>query len=376
MHIAMWSDSYLPYISGVTRSIEMSRLSLQELGHKISLFCPSYPQTKKQKNIYRFWSVRAPNNRDYYVALPVYPGLVSILKSDLPNIMHIHSPFNLGRLGFIKGRKLGLPVVFTYHTMYNMYSHYVPIIGEQAASIVEHQAFQVANKADAVITPSKTLAGYLKEHGITSKVFVIPNGIDIEDFKQGDPGYLRRTYSIPEDHKIIMTCGRLGHEKNLETLLRSYAVICKKCPSSLVMVGDGPLRHSLEHLVADLDIGNNVIFAGKVPAEKMPDYYAGSDLFLFTSLTDTQGIVLVESKAAGVPSVAVSALGVRDMIIDGIDGFLCRDDIGEIAEKTVYLLNKQSLLEQMKANAAANAETFSRQNITAALVNCYETLIS
>ncbi|QUL98450.1 MAG: glycosyltransferase family 4 protein [Candidatus Fermentithermobacillus carboniphilus] len=374
MHISMWSDSYYPYVSGVTRSIATSREALKALGHRVSLFCPSYPGTRPEEDIYRLPSFKAPTNPGYYVAIPLRPGLFSTLRAQSPEVIHIHSPFNLGKLGLRFGKRLDVPVVFTYHTMYGMYSHYVPILGRSASRLVELATFKTANQADVLITPSSAIRDYLRENGVKSEVFVIPNGIDVPEFQNGDRGFLRRAFGIPEGVPVVLTCGRLGKEKNLDTLLRSFSIVSQKVDSVLLLVGDGPERESLKALSVTLGISERVIFAGTVSPGRMPDIYAGADLFLFTSLTDTQGLVIVEAKAAGLPAVAVAALGVKDMVEDQVDGFLCRNEPEEIAERVIFLLENPSLLRKMKENAKKAALRFSKEETARKLLECYKSV--
>ena len=268
-------------------------------------------------------SLRSPTNAAYYVAIPPFVGLRKSLLGIRPDVIHIHSPFNLSRAGYSIGRRNGIPVVMTYHTMYNLYSHYVPVGGKRVSNMVERMAFRVANAVDAVVTPSRVLADYLREHGVRTPLFPIPNGIPVEDFQGGNRHYAHERYGIPRDIPVIISCGRLGIEKNIEVLLRAFALVRKKKDAALLLVGDGPLREHLQGLARSLGVGDRAFFAGSVPPETMPHMYASSDMFMFASLTDTQGLVLVEAKAAGLPAVAVGALGVKDMVIDGEDGFLC-----------------------------------------------------
>lgn len=376
MHIGMWTDSYYPYVSGVTRAIATSREALVRLGNKVSVFCPKYPGADSEPDIYRFPSFRAPTNKDYYVAVPFYPQILSKVPSMHLDVMHIHSPFNLSRVGLKMGKKLGIPVVFTYHTMYNMYSHYVPIIGSKASEVVMRGVLAFAEGVDCVITPSTAIKEFLLQRGLNTEIRVIPNGIDVSSFQSGNPSYLRERFAIPGGSKVILSCSRLGREKNVETVLRAFAIVARRPDVYLVLVGDGPLREDLEQLSQDLGIRKRTIFAGTVPPSTMPDVYASADLFLFASLTDTQGLVIIEAKAAGLPAVAVGALGVKDMIVDGVDGYLCNNDPSELAEKSSALLDDDSLLADMKSASRKNALSFSREECAKKLFACYQELIS
>jgi len=374
MHISMWTDSYYPYISGVTRSIKLTKDTLTSMGHSVSVFCPSYPEADQEPNVYRFPSIKSPTKPDYYIAVPVNPKHLMAIKELAPDVIHAHSPFNLGKMGITVGTILDIPTVFTFHTMYNMYSHYVPLIGNSIAELIEFGAIGTAKSVDAVIAPSSAIRDYLRDHGVTTDIFVIPTGIEIDQFRNGDASYIRETYGVPDDLPILLTCGRLGREKNPECLLRAFSIIRKSLDSVLVMVGDGPLREELEQLAEELNVADRVIFSGKVNPDLMPHFYASADLFMFSSLTDTQGLVIAEAKAAGLPCVAVGALGVKDMVAHNVDGFLCDNDPSCLAQEALLLLENPSLMDTMRTNALCNAHNFSIEKTCARLVECYETV--
>ena len=375
MRVVMFSDSYYPYISGVTRSIANTKESLAAMGHDVSIFCPDYPNAQREQGVHRLPSVKAPTNSRYFVAIPIGARLVEKVSQVGADVIHIHSPFNLGKAGLTVGRRLGIPVVFTYHTMYNMYSHYVPLLGRSASRVVEGMALSVANSVDSVVTPSSAIADYLRERGVRRPITVVPNGVDVEEFSSGDSSFLRRSLGLPGDVPVLLTCGRLGAEKNLEVLLRSFALTAKECDSVLVLVGDGPLRAGLEAMAGSLGVRDRTFFAGSFAPSSMADVYAGADLFLFASLTDTQGLVIVEAKAAGVPTVAVGALGVKDMVKHGYDGFLCQNDPKDLSEKTLILLRDRDLLMKMKDNAKKAAPDFSKESCAVKLLACYSSVI-
>lgn len=374
MRISMFSDSYYPYISGVTRAVATAKATLESMGHDVTVFCPAYPGAGVEPGVHRLPSLKAPTNSTYYVAVPFFAGLSRAVAAIRPDVIHIHSPFNLGRAGYRTGRRLGIPVVFTYHTMYNMYAHYVPLFGKNVSRVVEDMAFRVARSVDAVVTPSGVLADYLRSHGVSSPVIPIPNGVNVREFQSGDPSFLKSSLGIAGNTPVVLTCGRLGVEKNLEVLLRAFALTVNSVDAALVLIGDGPQRETLHQLAASLGISGKTFFAGSVPPGRMPDFYAGADLFLFSSLTDTQGLVVVEAKAAGLPAVAVGALGVKDMVKDGEDGYLCENSPSDLAAKVVRLLADKALLSAMKDKARVNAQAFSREASASRLVECYRSV--
>ncbi|HHY76471.1 MAG TPA: glycosyltransferase family 4 protein [Firmicutes bacterium] len=376
MNIAMVSDSYYPYISGVTRAVSTLKETLTKMGHRVWLYCPAYPGAEDEEGVKRLPSLRSPTNAAYYVAIPPFSGMRKDMARIRPQVVHIHSPFNLSKAGYRAARRLNIPVVMTYHTMYNLYAHYVPLAGGRVSQTVERMAIGMANSVQAVVTPSSVIADYLRERGVRTPIFPIPNGIPVEDFQGGDPSYARQRYGIPSGIPVIISCGRLGIEKNVETLLRAFALVRARTDAALLLVGDGPLRAELEKLAHSLGIADRTFFAGAVPPDVMPHMYASADMFMFASLTDTQGLVLVEAKAAGLPAVAVGALGVKDMVADGEDGYLCGNDPEELAEKAVYLLENPSVLSRMQETARRNAQAFSREASASRILACYESVIS
>ena len=374
MKISMWTDSYYPYVSGVTRSIKLTKETLTEMGHHVSVFCPSYPDATTEPNVYRFPAIKSPTNPDYYIAVPVNPKLLLAIKEMSPDVIHAHSPFNLGKMGITIGHLLEIPVVFTFHTMYNMYSHYMPLIGENISDLVETAAISTAKSVDALIAPSPSIRNYLVDRNVDTEIFVIPTGIEVELFRNGDKSYIRRTYDVPDHVPILITCGRLAKEKNPECLLQAFSLIQKQLDCMMFFVGDGPLKQELVALAEQLGISHRIVFTGKISPEMMPHFYASADLFLFASLTDTQGLVIAEAKAAGLPCVAVGALGVRDMVEHGVDGFLCENDAKCLAEKALLLLQNRDLMDTMRSNALSNAEKFSIKKTCVDLLNCYQTV--
>jgi len=371
----MWSDSFYPYVSGVTRSLADTREHLKALGHEVLVFAPGYPGAPQEEDVFRFPSVPAPTNPEFYITLPFSPGLGRFLLNHQPDLVHIHSPFTTGRLGMRAARKLDLPVVFTYHTMYALYTHYSPVGGKFIKGIVASYSIAVANRADLVIAPSTAVRKYLLASGLRKPVEVLPTGIRLRDFAGNEGRYLANSGLIPPGRPVVLTAGRLAREKNLDVLMEAFAVM-KDREAILVLAGDGPARSHLQAKAQALGVSNRVFFLGKVPPAVMPRVYASADVFVFTSMTETQGLVIAEAKAAGLPVVAVGALGVTDAVKDEEDGFLLPNDPLAIARTVDLLLSDSGLRRRMSSRARQNAESFSLERVTAELLKCYEKLVT
>lgn len=376
MKIAIFTDSYRPYRSGVVQSIDLFTRDLISLGHEVKIFAPSYPKYENDSKVFRFASVPAPTNPDFSLAIPFSLRLKPVINNFKPDIIHVHSPFLLGRLGVKWSRILEVPLVFTFHTLYDMYIHYFPFGKDIARGITKRYYRDFCNGCNLVITPTEIISDHLRNNGVLSEIISIPTGIDLESFKSGNSKGIHQKYGLPDNVRIILCVGRLGQEKNHKFIIDIYSRILPKHPDTrLVMVGGGPEEANLKKQANDLGILNNVIFTGMVDRQEIIDYYCSSYVFVFASLTETQGLVLGEAQAAGVPSVAISAFGVSEMVMDSIDGFLTSNSEDEFEEKLNLLMSDSDLRRQMGEYARKNSEKLSSKTSTLKLVNCYEDLV-
>lgn len=378
MKIGIFTDSYKPYTSGVVTSILTFKEELDKLGHETFVFAPSYPgYNEQEENVYRFYSLPAPTNPDYSLAVPVLPGINLLIKKLDLDIIHVHSPFTMGRLGMHYARKHDIPIAFTYHTLYDQYVHYIPVAQDLAKKIAIKYSINFCNKCDHVIAPSSKVEELLRRHYIKTPVTVIPTGVPLHKFTCEDPTWLKKHYNIPEKNKILLFVGRLTKEKNLVFLIDAFKKIKGINPLvSLVLTAQGPLEEELKkHVTAlDLSLETDVVFTGSVPFNTLVNIYFSSDIFVFSSMTETQGLVLIEAMAAGLPVVAVRAYGVQDMVDDGINGILTSPDIDEFAGAVCRLLTDAGAYERFKINALEKAKSLSSTNMARVLESLYREL--
>lgn len=377
MRIGIFTDSYKPYTSGVVRSIETFNKEFQELGHETYIFAPSYPNYQKESKVFRFLSVPAPTNPDFSLALPFSLRLRHNIKNLQLDLIHVHSPFLLGRLGAKYARSLNVPLVFTFHTMYEQYVHYVPIGQNITKEITRVFCREFCNGCDMVITPTGIVARHLKDIGVFKEVRSIPTGIDLMEFENQDRGWLRNEYNISQEDKILLCVGRLGQEKNHNFVLEAFKRVSERVANTkLVLVGGGPEEKALKGAAARLGLENRVVFTGTLPRDKVILCYCGADIFVFASLTETQGLVIGEAQAAGLPSVAIKANGVSEMISDGVDGFLTENDQHDFVDSIICLITNDQLYSAMSKNALESAKRISSRNCALQLLECYESLLS
>jgi glycosyltransferase involved in cell wall biosynthesis len=379
LKIGIFTDSYRPYTSGVVRSIETFSEELQAQGHEVYIFAPDYPNCNKEKEsrVFRFSSIPAPTNHDFTLAVPFSIRLRSTIKKLNLDIIHVHSPFLLGRLGARYAKKLNLPLVFTFHTLYDQYVHYIPIGQNITKEITKKYCADFCNHCDLVIVPTEIIGKHLQSWGVRSAIKAIPTGIKIQDFRTNEKDWVHRKFGINPSCKLLISVGRLGKEKNFAFIIRSFKSIAESIPESrLVLVGNGPEKNALENLAREIGVLEKIIFTGTLSREEIIKAYNSAHIFIFASVTETQGLVVGEAKAAGLPIVAVKAFGISEMVEDGIDGFLTDLDMNQFIEKINLLLTDESLRHSLSQNALRNAVKISAQSCTNKLINCYNEVIN
>jgi len=378
MNIGVFTDSFRPYSSGVVRSIELFSREYIKRGHSVYTFCPDYPlmQTIEEDDVFRFMSVPWPTMTDFSLPVPISAHLNQTIERLDIDIIHVHSPFLLGRLGARAARRHKLPLLFTFHTLYEQYVHYFPFVENTSKQVVQAIARNFSNRCNVVIAPSKLVVDYLRQIGIKTPIVKIPTGIDMDEFKELDRSWLKNSYGVRPQEKVLLFVGRLGKEKNVAFLLKSFQTVLKHIPDCrLVMVGKGPLEEELRQLCRQQGIEDKVIFTGELSRQQIVHCYASSDLFVFPSVTDTQGLVIGEAKAAGVPVVAVRAFGPAEMVNHYEDGLLTELSLPAFTEAIIKLLRDKELYARMSKQSLINAPLISSALCAERMLEVYQGLI-
>ncbi len=376
MKIGIFTDSFRPYKSGVVKSIESFSNQLTSMGHDVYVFGPDYPNCEKEEGVFRFISIPAPTQPDFTIGIPISATVGKTIKELGIEIIHLQSPFLMGRMGLKFAKRYDIPVVFTYHTMYDQYVHYLPFAKNLSKVLMQRWSKDFCNQCDLVITPTEIVQEHVKNTGVNVPVINLPTGIDIDEFEDTDPTWLRKNFDFKDDETILLHIGRLGKEKNVPFLLKAFKEILTHKPEGrLVIVGGGPELSNLQDMAEGLEISRYVTFTGIIPREQLINAYAGADIFIFASLTETQGLVLCEAKAAGLPVVAVKALGASEMVRDGEDGFLTPYSMDQFKEKIILLMEDKELRKAMKKKAGKNAFEMSSNNQAKKLLDAYGSLL-
>jgi 1,2-diacylglycerol 3-alpha-glucosyltransferase len=377
MKIAMFADCYLPIINGVVTSLVELKQGLEALGHKVYVFAPSVPKYKEtDPKVFRFSSFSFPFQKEERVALPFSARIYGKIIRLRLDIAHIHTPFNLGFAGLYVAQALNLPLVFTHHTLWEEYVHYIPFLPKEALKRVAVELCKYfCEKAAAVIAPSQDVANMLISYGVKTPIEVIPTGVQVELFQGADGARVRRLYNLKPEEKLLLFVGRLGKEKSVDFLLRAFKLISSSlADTKFMLVGDGPERRSLEQYALKLGISDKVIFCGYINRDELKDYYAAADLFIYASITETQGLVILEAMLCGTPVVAVDASGFRDLIENGVQGFLVPQNEEEFCAEVLKVLQDQELYQKLKAASKHKGQSFSTRSFAGKVSELYARL--
>ncbi|MEJ5170302.1 MAG: glycosyltransferase [Fimbriimonadales bacterium] len=353
MRVAVFSDSALPILNGVSVSVDTLIQGLRERGCSVHLFATGYPGYRDpDPNTHRSLAIQTPWSKGYPLAVPPFLHLLRRFRSHGFDLIHTHTPFTMGMVGLRWAQSHELPIVTTYHTLYDRYAHYVPLLPRRYVrfKIAKHTNFYY-NRVDRVIVPSEAAAKWLNRHAVTTPHRVIPTAI--RPPAKIDRNEARTALRVPAGAKLLLYVGRIAREKNLDMLLRAARrVFDREAAAVLWLVGDGPYREACASLARELNIGDRVRFVGFVPRDEVDRYYAAADLFVFPSVTETQGLVVEEAMSHGLPSVVAAGGGASAGVMQGVNGFVCRNDPEEFAQAALQILTDERLLRRLGRNAA------------------------
>lgn len=377
MRVAFFTNNYLPFRGGVTTAVETLRAGLAAGGHAAWVFAPGAPGAADPPFVFRYPSIPAPTYPGFAVPVPGSPRLARRARELRPDVVHAQHPFLLGVTGRRLARRLGVPLVFTYHTRYEKYAHYVPLPERLVGALAVRLACRFAASADLVVAPSASIAETLRARGVHGPVAVIPTGVPLDRFRPGDRAAARATLGIAPDRLVCLYVGRLDREKSVERVLDAFALVAGALPEAeLILVGQGTHTAALRRHAAASPGRERVRFAGSHDQAALPPFYQAADLFLFASETETQGLVLAEAHACGLAAVAVRASGVEEVVVDGETGVLTKAAAQDLADAAIGLLLDPARRAAMGAAGRAVAvRHFSATHQVDAMVRRYASLV-
>lgn len=372
LRVAIFSDSALPILNGVSVSIDLLVRGLRNQGHSVHVFTAAHFRFKDpDPNTYRFPALETPWTKNYPLAIPPFFGMLRKFRRHEFDVIHTHTPFTIGFVGLRWAESHDIPIVATYHTLYDRYAHYIPYFPRRYVrfKIAKHTNFYY-NSVDHVITPSQAALRWLRRHSVDVPVTVIPTGAPEKQML--DRYEVRRLLQIQPDQRVMLYVGRIAHEKNLFVLLESAARVISKDPlARLWLVGDGPYRQACIEKARSLGIGDRVTFAGFVPRAEVDKYYAAADLFVFSSITETQGLVVQEAMTYGLPAVAVMGGGAGDSIVHGENGYVVRNSVDSFARAVTRVLSSEDEHAKLSAGALRTVRSHTADGMTERVVEVY-----
>jgi 1,2-diacylglycerol 3-alpha-glucosyltransferase len=380
VRILMISDVYFPRVNGVSTSIQTFRREFQALGHYVMLVAPSYGDDRPHEAI-----IRVPSRglivdpEDRMMKITRIARLEVHLHQQGFDLVHVQTPFVAHHAGLRLSRHLGLPRVETYHTLFEEYlQYYAPLVPKRWLRLAARRLSSwQCNRMDAVIVPSVAMLGHLRGYGVKTPGTIIPTGIKPEDFRRCDKGSFRQAYGITPNRRVMLFVGRVAFEKNLEFLLHVTKRVLEQIPDVLLVIaGEGPAERSLHRRARELGVGEHVMFVGYLSREgALMDCYCAADVFVFASRTETQGLVLLEAMALGVPVVSTAVMGTRDILKAGRGGIVAEEDEEDFARKVVRVLRNSELRCRLAEEGLEYAKQWSSSACAVRMIDFYREVI-
>lgn len=382
MNICMFTNTYLPHVGGVARSVATFAEDLCRLGHRVLVVAPTFPEETdsagEQYEVLRLPAIQNFNGSDFSLRIPIPFIINDKIDQFAPEVIHSHHPYLLGDAAIRAARTLNLPLVFTHHTLYEQYTHYVPMDSETLQRFVIKLSTEYANLCAKVVAPSLSVARLLRKRGVETPIEEIPTGVDIQFFSKGRGEKIRQAHGIPRDALVIGHLGRLAPEKNLKYLAEAVALFMESNREAFfVVAGSGPSENDIKKIFADRSLSEQLRMLGIVTGQDLADVYQAMDLFVFSSKSETQGMVLTEAMAAGTPVIALDASGAREVVEDGRNGRLLSETASQqsFAQAIRRFTEDASRAKKWQKEALNTAKRFSRERSAERLIQLYQSIL-
>jgi len=382
MKILFISDVYFPRINGVSTSIETFRHELRKLGHTVHLIAPDYmAPSADESDIMRVPSRQLPfDPEDRLMKFNRVMAHLEKLRGEHYDIIHIQTPFVAHYLGIKLSRLLDIPCMETYHTFFEEYlHHYIPflskaVMGAVARRFSRHQG----NSLAGMVVPSGPMMEALRRYGVTTRAEVIPTGLEPESFMRGDGAAFRSKYGIAEERPVLLFVGRVAYEKNIGFLLQVVDRVRHDIPEVLLLIaGEGPARDGLENEADALGLAENIMFIGYLDRHtELNNCYRSADIFVFSSKTETQGLVLLEAMAQGVPVVSIAEMGTRDVLREGCGVWIAEEKLEDFSGKVIKMLRDDYARIQLGEAGCDYAHGWSAGKLAGRMLAFYESIIA
>lgn len=377
MNILMISDVYFPRINGVSTSIKTFMAELQQQGNDVTLIAPDYEQASSMSNVIRIPSLSVPlDPEDRMMRLSHIIRLIPSLKTKNFNLIHIHTPFIAHIAGIKLSKRLHIPAVITYHTLFEEYLyHYIPLFPKSVWRFFARRlsSYQ-CNQAHGVIVPSSIMIEVLKKYGVNIPITMIPTGIDVKKFSTPRCQHFQEKFNIPKNKKICLTVSRLAFEKNIEFLLKVIQHARPIKPEiHFIIAGEGPAKKHYKKLICAMHLQDHISLVGYLDHDTdLIDCYHFSDIFIFSSKTETQGLVLLEAMACGLPIVSLAEMGALDILKNCSSAFIPDENIEQFSQVIINLLSDDHVVDKYAIAAKQHAYQWDTKTLTHQMKQFYQ----
>lgn len=382
MKILMISDVYFPRVNGVSTSIQTFRRELKKLGHHVTLVAPDYGKPSDDETDI----IRVPSHylifdpEDRFMRPQNIRKFTNHFKEGDFDLLHIQTPFVAHYVGIELAKRLNIPRVETYHTFFEEYLfHYVPFLPKEwLRAFARRFSRTQCNNLDSLIVPSQAMNEILKKYGITTSTAIIPTGMELEKFTNGNGELFRQKMGIPSDRPTLLFVGRVAYEKNIDFLLYVTKLVKNTIPNILfIIAGEGPALNKLKKQANELQLQDNVLFVGYLDRQtELLNCYRAGDIFIFASRTETQGLVLLEAMALGVPVVSTAVMGTKDILNPQKGALIAEENEADFATQISSLLQNQVLHKKLSTEAKEYVKTWSAQEMAQRQLQFYQKIIA
>ena len=386
MRIGLFTDTYPPFINGVSTSVLMLKQGLEKLGHEVYVVTVNDESFsyKEEDGVLKIPSF--PIGLMNFRQSGIYPlKALKIIKKWKLDIIHSHTEFSIGTFARLISKQLNIPLVHTYHTMYEEYIYYITkgYFNSASKKLVEYLTLFLCDKTiDELIVPTeKTKELFKDKYKVKRDVYVIPSGIDTtrfykENIDKNEIINLKKDLGLKKTDFIVLYVGRIAKEKSIDFLINNFNSVLNRIPKAkMIIVGDGPDIKDLIDLTRKKGLENKIIFTGKAPWTDVPKYYSLCDLFVTASKTETQGLTVMEAMGASKPVVAIRDESFELMITDKKDG-LFFDDEKSYVDMIYEVYKNKKLRDEISFNARLTADKYSPYNYAKNVLKVYEKVIS
>lgn len=381
MRVLMISDVYFPRINGVSTSIQTFGRELTAAGHHVTLIAPDYGESQPEPfPVLRIPSRYLPFDPEDRILrwgrLPAHYADLIDAKFDL---IHIQTPFVAHYAGLGLARRLRLPVVESYHTFFEHYlDKYIPLVPSAWMRLLARRfSISQCEAVDALAVPSQPMLEVLRGYGIRTHAEVVPTGIELTRFRDGDGERFRQAWGIAPTRPMLIHAGRVAFEKNIEFLLRMLVQVKSQVPDVLLAIaGEGPAQRKLAAQTRRLGLQDHVLFVGYLNRNgPLEDFYCAGDVFIFASRTETQGLVLLESMSLGTPVVSTAVMGTRAVLQEDQGCLVAEDDPDDFAAKTIRLLTEPQLRRTLAESGRRYVQQWSAPALAQRMLALYRHVV-